>query len=524
MRHRSCNYLESGLILGNKQLQFCCVQHSDGKKGFVKICDYDGGPLPIETIREERERLIALNNTDGADSPCKGCWNLVERDWPELPRERPFDWTGIESFFACNLRCVYCDVVLHEDSKLPQVGYDLRAVFGEMLARGWLAPGAHIVWGGGEPIALKGFERIQELLLAHDVFQQIHTNAIRHSEAIAAALARGKAELVCSVDAGTRATYERIKGADHFEDVWANLARYLATGAEVSLKYIVRDGNTHPDDVLGFVRRVAALGAKRICISADKEELHQDALTEEHALAYALMAREARRLGISVAVLDEYLPVDRSRLLGFMSDPRLDWKLKRAAARRTLAKALRAARNHARSLLGTVRASSALARAESLSTAGEAEPADVLALCEHQTRYPDPRLAATLIDGARRLAAPFVQAAEHCLGLGLDHDGWHQAERPAFVAVDNRHGRAPLEQVLWVGCYAAKHELPLTVHLEHALEAVHYTYWWPERRRLVLPPVPAGECAFFRVRTDHHWTAPDGGDPRRLGVHLSPLA
>ena len=80
MEYKSCDWIESRLVLDQKILKFCCIGHS-GPKGYVPVCDYDGGPLPVEKILEARQKLIEQNNTPGVETLCTGCHFLQKKDW-----------------------------------------------------------------------------------------------------------------------------------------------------------------------------------------------------------------------------------------------------------------------------------------------------------------------------------------------------------------------------------------------------------------------------------------------------------
>ena len=521
MEYVSCSFIESGLVLSHKDLKFCCVPHSDCTKGYVPICEYDGGPIPVDRIREERRRLVELNNREGVVTPCTGCGHLRRAEWHPRGDGALFDWIAVDSFYLCNLRCRYCDIVIHEDWQLPDMAYDLLPVFREMLSSGYLAPRARVEWGGGEPSILQNFDTLQRLLLDHDVRQRIHTYAVRFSELIEQGLARDRTEVVTSVDAGTPETFEAIKGRDRFERVWANVARYAATGGDVTAKYVIRRGNSDSRNVVQFVRRCAAENVRKVALSPDLEEVAQDAVTEESAHAFALLDREAKRRGIEVSIVSEYLPDDRRRLLKYMPLGRLDWRYPMARARETLRRVARRARRRIRTLLHLGRTRGALRRANACLESAHPDPEAVRDLLEHQAEYPSARLRSRLVDLVMTRELP--GRLSHALGaaLGLSADQWTVDGEPAYLVLNNRSSDERLAPTLLLACEAPAAVLPLTVTISDAVhDDVVHTYHQPERRRIELSGIPAGDCAIFVIRTDKTWSPTEGEDRRDLGVRV----
>ena len=144
MEYVSCEWIESRLVLEQRQVKFCCIGHS-GNKGYVPICDYDGGEIPVEEIKAARKRLIEQNNSDG-DSLCKGCHFLQKKDWDaERKTTALLDTVYVSNFSICNLHCRYCFVYLNEFTEVSHVaGYPLLPVFEQLVQKGHLAPDGKI--------------------------------------------------------------------------------------------------------------------------------------------------------------------------------------------------------------------------------------------------------------------------------------------------------------------------------------------------------------------------------------------
>ncbi|MHB8773175.1 MAG: radical SAM protein [Syntrophales bacterium] len=270
-----CEWLDRGLAFSPRGLHICCVCHH-GDRGWLPIADFSGGSIPVQRIRDARTAYLAAINSDGLDS-CQGCSLLEKRDWPAAPYL--VQVVNLSHFTRCNLSCRYCYLQLEKkctswwnDPEGLAAGHHpipLYETFQTMIADGLLAPDGVINWGGGEPTLLPEFERLFDLLVAGGRWNYVATNCVRYSATLAAGLAGGHVTLVCSVDAGSAATFQALKGHDYFGRVWANLKDYAATGGNVQVKYVVTPLNCNPDEARGFVRLAKDAGVRGLICDVD---------------------------------------------------------------------------------------------------------------------------------------------------------------------------------------------------------------------------------------------------------------
>jgi sulfatase maturation enzyme AslB (radical SAM superfamily) len=255
-----CEWLDRGLAFSPRGLHICCVCHH-GDLGWLPISDFSGGEVPVRSIREARAAYIEAINYGGLKA-CQDCGLLEKRIWSLNPYL--VQVINLSHFTCCNLNCRYCYLQLEKKSTgwwndpeslaaghRPLALYD---TFQAMMADGLLAPDGVINWGGGEPTLLPEFERLLGLLVAGGRWNYVASNGVRYSQALASGLAGGHVAMVCSVDAGTAATFMALKGHDYFDRVWANLKAYAATGGNVQVKYVVTPMNSNPGDAREFVR------------------------------------------------------------------------------------------------------------------------------------------------------------------------------------------------------------------------------------------------------------------------------
>ncbi len=523
MEYFSCEWIEHRLVLDIFELKFCCIPHSNGAKGFVPICKFEGGKLPLGRIDEARKKLTELNNREDADSPCKGCHFLQKKEWEKIEGNARYRQVEISNFSLCNLKCVYCYTVLHEDWDLPREGYDLAPVFKDMIENGSIMEDATVGWGGGEPTILKNFNETARLLLDTGLNQRIFTNAVRFSEVIEEGLRQGKITITTSVDAGTRKTFEEIKGRDRFDVVWKNLARYAQTGGEVIGKYVARKGNSSARDIKQFVRKCAEVGIREVYITPDMEEIGQNDISEETIYAFALMLFEAKKSGIEPRIGREYLSPENLEQVS-KYDP-LDWmgrcKYSWIKAREAMYDRARKTRRLGLQLLKSASTRKVIKRAEACIAGTGCDPDTISELLDFQTRSPNPVLRARLAELVASKDIPGKQEDGKVNALGLSADAWTLDREPCFLVVGNESSGRALTQELWISCDADAEALPLKVTISDGIHKdIVHSFEKPGQTHVLLPAVPSGQNGIFVVRTDRTWI-PGNGDSRNLGVHLS---
>ena len=318
----SCQFLESSLLFCNDRLRACCIPLPNGK-GNVTLCEYSGGPLPIDNIKASRNELRRLNNTPGADSPCEGCHYLKNAEWTNTHLVQSF---VIGHYAICNLRCTYCDVsdYSHDELKRNAVApYSVTEPIRELIGANLLAPQATACWAGGEPTMFKEFEETMSVFAQHGVPLTLMTNCTRDSDAVKKGLAARSVCILCSVDAGTSETYRRIKGRGKIEDVWRVLKGYAEIFPEgVVAKYIVKDENCSNEEIDRFVEDAATAGLCGIVISRDVKEYNGPMPRPETAplrarlvAAMARMAFQARKRGLLVQFsMDVFSEAEKDRI------------------------------------------------------------------------------------------------------------------------------------------------------------------------------------------------------------------
>jgi sulfatase maturation enzyme AslB (radical SAM superfamily) len=266
----SCRYIEGGVSFHYSSIHVCSVPHHGTGQPFV--AHFDGTSFPLTRILELREAIRVENQTPEGHPACRGCALLETKSWP---RSRfVFDHLGLGNWLFCDLACSYCELqtrwlALETRAFRP---YSLLPTIRQLVSSDLLANDATIDWGGGgEPLYYREFSSILALLLDHGTFNYIHTNGTRSPSTVRIS-APERVHVICSIDAGTRETYFRVKGRDLFEKVFANLLEWKHRGSLVTLKYIVKTENADAADLEEFVSRAHALGPVSVILDIDFQD------------------------------------------------------------------------------------------------------------------------------------------------------------------------------------------------------------------------------------------------------------
>jgi hypothetical protein len=262
----SCRWIEEGLAFNRRGLHACLVVHHG--RGFPKLCDFDGGEVPVARVLAARAEIVRRNRA-GGHPDCVGCPHLVRRRWPR-PRHA-VGLVGIAQFARCNIYCNYCFLQTQDPASFAD-GLDPYAVgpaLEGLIRGGHLAPDATFDWGGGEPTIYPEFDAVLARVTRRGGTTWVHTNGTRFPKPLADGLSARRVHVVCSVDAGFPETYVRMKRRDFLERVWQTLARYIRAGCDVYLKYIVKDENCGEPELRAFCARARRVGARRLIIDID---------------------------------------------------------------------------------------------------------------------------------------------------------------------------------------------------------------------------------------------------------------
>lgn len=313
-RYRSCRWVEEGAFITSQTVNMCCME-SIGNSTPV-LFPLEGEPPSPARIIQARDKLRLENQTDKA--PCAGCYELREAEWEAKDF---FGFIAIAGFMHCNLACSYCVNYQFDPSDR---GSPVADMVRDWIAQGMLRPSASSIdWGGGESTLHRDFEETAALAFENGIFMLIFTNGTGFSKSIADGLSKRLAFVVCSVDAGTAKTYERIKGKNVLDAVWSTLSRYAALCPDkVLVKYILMESNTSLAELDEFLSRSETAGVKELMCSLN---VVTNVSSSGHAntriiLAAAYLMRRWREQGNQARLADVFSLEDRQRVDDLVAD------------------------------------------------------------------------------------------------------------------------------------------------------------------------------------------------------------
>jgi pyruvate-formate lyase-activating enzyme len=262
-RRLSCRYLDNDIVVLNHCLNFCCSDFGKNRSPSVEFNgDYE---LAASDFAALRDRLID-DISRGNPTQCDGCTSIRTGYYSAERKIRLFNYGEIG---VCNFNCAYCTSLAKHKMKIDENEVDCRKMLNAFERLGLTAEDCRVDIAPGEITVHPKRSEIYDA--AEDRTDIILTNASVYDERLAGIL-KHRGRFYISVDAGTRETFAKIKGADLFDRVRSNLKRYAeAAGfAPYEIKYIFMPGvNDNEADVDGFAEFCRDIGTHHILISYD---------------------------------------------------------------------------------------------------------------------------------------------------------------------------------------------------------------------------------------------------------------
>ena len=271
---KCCDFVADMLIFAYDTVTSCCVTPAN-KESPPKLLYQMGELSRLRSPEAILDMIIAtrthwyLTDHVGRNAGCQSCVFLKDFDAGQL-MDRRFKFRRLNANHVenCNLICTYCyQADPGYNRRKPKQLYRLPPLIRAMLQRELLDPTGDVMFGGGEPTLGEDFEELVTLFDQIGLAQNVNTNAVRYSTALEAAMRNNsdRTLVTVSIDAGTRDTYARVKGADVFEQVLRHVGRYAETGGRIRVKYIILPDNCR--EIEQLIDRLA--GMKLVEFSLD---------------------------------------------------------------------------------------------------------------------------------------------------------------------------------------------------------------------------------------------------------------
>jgi len=262
VKYKSCRFLECEISTYNDRIAPCCAPV--GRKPFIQV-DFSDYNATIDRFFDMREKVINEINKGSADFGCSGCRHLVEQYWPERDK---LSCLHVVDQGVCQFDCVYCGRQSKGGKLSDKPTLDFSRFIQLLRSQDALASNFFVDFSNDE---ITVNPKCDEILDAFSEFPiTLYTNAGVFNEKIVSALSKPGSKMIVSVDAGTKETFERVKGCDVFDEVCENVRKYARSGISITLKYlIVPSINDNFSDAKGFIELCKEINASQILVSRD---------------------------------------------------------------------------------------------------------------------------------------------------------------------------------------------------------------------------------------------------------------
>ena len=269
---RSCYWIEETLgVLDSQDLNACGggrLHKFDKAECFYPWREPDES---IDGFLEMRNNYLKKVNMEPKKSSCYGCSLFCDEYWADYRIYHVIYSTT--PFSVCNFKCHYCvsgkfGDVSHCDNSYT---HSFTELVEALEKRNLISPlWTTLQFSNGEITVDPNRNELYKL--TNRYFSHFFINGSNYSPEIDRLLKEDKTHVIISVDAGTEATFKRVKKVNLFNKVCKNIERYASEGGNrnLSLKYIfIPDETDGTEDFLGFVRLCDKIKPMHITISMD---------------------------------------------------------------------------------------------------------------------------------------------------------------------------------------------------------------------------------------------------------------
>lgn len=299
MNYISCQFINHYLCFNDNRIVYCTVGNQSKCKQYAVLKEnYNGEPINWEALLDRIEEDKESFRQGKIINSCENCFMLEDKDWEKEAPKRKFKYILFSNWYACNSACRYCwrdgkDFLIEDVEKNSVINendtYDIIPIVKDLIEKNLIAKDGLVDFAGGEPTMYYKFNEAVKLLTDAKINKIIvHTNAIIYSKEIERAVSDGIAELLISVDAGTKEVHQKVKRVISFDRVWNNIERYCKSlkpenKNKVRVKYvIVPDYNDSKEEILLWIKKSKEIGVSELVLNADDCIFMNENVNKEH--------------------------------------------------------------------------------------------------------------------------------------------------------------------------------------------------------------------------------------------------
>lgn len=229
----------------------------------VKLCPYnnlglinenfDGIWFDTEKFMEERKNCINLMTAKNLPSCCSDCIHLDKTG--KIKIKQALKYIYFSDWKFCYVNCSYCKRPKTDDF-IKAKHYDILPSIKQMIDKKLLNTKTKFVFECGDACVHPEFDKIIYFLLDYEAKNIIvNTPALRYCQSISDMISKNSGEVIITFDAGTKFTFNKIKGLDRFDEAVNNIKKYVShqepDEKRVILKFTMLEGiNDNEKEIL----------------------------------------------------------------------------------------------------------------------------------------------------------------------------------------------------------------------------------------------------------------------------------
>ncbi len=302
-----CKELSHFIRVSGFRMFTCCyldVQHT--QRGALTTPFEKDFRTTLEThTKKVKDMIEKLKN--GTPCACSNCPELYYDFWEDEPDYTTLALDGWFRDDICNINCCYCGQIqkdrCNRNITLLDAAKELSALLPNINR--WF-------YTGGEPSVYPQKRELFDFVRQKNwKLIEAFTNAVVY-DGFFSNKEVSRCRINCSLDAGNRKTYKKIKGKDFFDKVIHNLEHYAADGCDIILKYILLAGlNDDVDNINQFLEIASRIGAS-VSLSFDQDaQIH---VTKDTSMwqPVEMFVRSAKERKLNVHV--EFWPLGQEEI------------------------------------------------------------------------------------------------------------------------------------------------------------------------------------------------------------------
>ncbi len=229
----------------------------------VKLCPYnnmglinenfDGIWFDTEKFIGERKNCSDIMASNELPSCCHDCINLKETGNIKLKQQLKYIFFSNWKF--CYVNCSYCSRP-KTDNFIQAKHYDILPLIKQLIDKKLINTKTKFIFECGDACVHPEFDKTVYFLLNYEAKNIIvNTPALRYCQSISDIISKNAGQVIITLDAGTKFTYNKIKGLDRFDEAVNNIKKYSShqepDEKRVILKFTMLEGiNDNEKEIL----------------------------------------------------------------------------------------------------------------------------------------------------------------------------------------------------------------------------------------------------------------------------------